>query len=73
MIHYTILDPAAIFGQDYKFPELIECKYLGENIEAFKVSNNTVVISRVISTNPYAYLNPQLQPGCELAMDIINR
>lgn len=73
MIHYTILDPAVIFGQDYEFPELIQCKYMGENIEAFKKTKDTVVISRVISTNPYAYLNPRLQPGCELAVESLSR
>jgi hypothetical protein len=73
MIHYTILDPNVIFGQDYEFPELIQCKYMGESIEAFKKTKDTVVISRVISTNPSAYLNPLLQPGCELAMESLSR
>lgn len=73
MIHHTILAPYAIFGEDYKFPEVIQCKYLGQNVEAYKVSNNSAIISRVISTDPYVYLNPQLQPGCKLMLDELNR
>jgi len=73
MIHHTILDPSVIFGVDYKFPELLQCTYLGQNIEAFKVSEDSAVISRVISTDPYVYLNPQLQPGCKLSTEYMGK
>lgn len=70
MIHHTILDPSAIFGGEFSYPEMFECEYLGQQIEAFKISEDTAVISRVISTDPYVYLNPQLQPGCKLTLSI---
>lgn len=73
MIHHTILDPKVIFGGEYSYPEVFECSYLGQQIEAFKVSDDTAVISRVISTDPYVYLNPQLQPGCKLALNITGK
>jgi len=70
MIHHTILDPSAIFAGEYEYPEVIECSYLGQQIEAFKISDNSAVISRVISTDPYVFLNPQLQPGCRLSLNL---
>lgn len=72
MIHHTILDPSVIFGQDYKLPELVECKYLGQDVEAFKGSDDTLVISRIISTDPNVYLDPKLQPGCKFSLSSIN-
>ncbi len=44
--------------------ELITMDYLGERIEAYRMSNNQIVVNRILSTSPKAFLHPKLQPGC---------
>jgi hypothetical protein len=43
--------------------EFVEIKYKGEKVLAAAMGNNEYMITRVISTLPKVYLNPELQPG----------
>ncbi|MCX7842440.1 MAG: YlzJ-like family protein [Clostridia bacterium] len=68
MIMHSIIPNELIFGG---FPGSIEnnfkeMEYLGVRVQVSQSSNNTLVIQRVISTSPKAYLNPKLQPGMSI-------
>jgi hypothetical protein len=43
--------------------EFVEINYKGEKVLAAAMGNSEYMITRVISTWPKAYLNPELQPG----------
>lgn len=65
MIFHSIIPLETVFqdmpkdeGQRYT-----EMDYLGEKIQVSALTNNQLVIQRIISTSPKAYLNPRLQPG----------
>lgn len=63
MIYSIIpLDQLLFNPEDYK-QERMEVNINGEQVVILKNSNNTYTIERLISTNPKAYLNPELAPG----------
>lgn len=70
MIFHSIIPMEIVFGNKLESQEmnLLEMEYLGEKVQVSPLTNNQLVITRLISTSPKAYLNPDLQPG-----SVINR
>lgn len=65
MILYSIIPAEIVFGNTenaskYNF---FEIDYMGEKVQVSPVTGNQLVINRIISTSPKAYLDPKLQPG----------
>jgi len=52
---------------DYNF---VEVDYLGQKVIASQISGNRYVINRLISTQLKAYLDPRLQPGTIINIDL---
>lgn len=65
MILYSIVPAEIVFAGSSKESgyEYLEIEYMGEKVQVSPLTNNQMVIKRVISTSPKAYLNPNLQPG----------
>lgn len=65
MIFHSIVPIDFVFGNKSENQEmsLLEMDYLGEKVLVSPMTNNQFVISRLISTSPKAFLNPELQPG----------
>lgn len=65
MIIYSIIPVEIIFQNTstelYQRP--IFMNYKGELVEVVAVKEMSYKITRVLSTSPKAYLNPELQPG----------
>lgn len=57
---YTIIPEDVIYKKHSVNTQ--ERLYMGELVQVAAV-NNSLVVSRVISTNPQAYLKTELQPG----------
>lgn len=72
MILYTIMPMGVIFGDSLSISEgrretdVLEMEYLGEKVQVAPLTNNEFVITRLISSSPQAFLNPNLQPGVVL-------
>lgn len=69
MILYTIYDPSMIYQNiDYYDQSnigsgLTEMMVNGVKVLASRSVDNSMRIERILSTNPYHYLDPNLQPG----------
>jgi hypothetical protein len=71
MVLYTIVPMEYIFGEENdskeeperKNPEEVEIKQGAVNLIAQPLPGGQMKITRVISTNPQNYLNPEWQPG----------
>lgn len=72
MILYSIVPANIVFqGMEEKDGRRSrEIEYMGERVIVTPSGENELVIDRIISTSPKAFLNPKLQPGtiikCEL-------
>ena len=76
MILYTIIHPDYInnapgaqgcSSEDVGRITTVEMKNF--KLEVIPVRQGLYRINRIISTNPYAYFNPHLQPGKEIKLD----
>lgn len=65
MLH-TIIDPEWIWNQGTEIQQKKEIEYEGIRLEVIPVDEKTVVVDRVISTDPKDFMNPGLQPGSQL-------
>lgn len=64
MIIYSIVPTEIIFNNNAeKIPASMEVMYKGEKVQVTKTPNNEYAITRILSTSPKSYLNPELQPG----------
>lgn len=68
MILYTIFDPNIIFNnetfdQNQSSNSKSEIMVNGVMIEVSRVNDSDMRVERIISTNPYDYLNNKIQPG----------
>jgi hypothetical protein len=74
MILHTIVDQNLVWArQNDKSEEIIELKWQGVPLEVIKKDEKTVVINRIISTDLKDYLDPNLQPGMEIAYTLESR
>jgi hypothetical protein len=69
MILYTIFDPNVVFkngnyGENQINEKYIEVSINGVMVQASQSSNSDLRVERIISTNPFDYLNTKIQPGC---------
>lgn len=66
MILHTILDPMEIFYEEknlkYCYKKVDKCM-----LEGVKYNNENICLSRIISTNPKDYLNPEWTPGTNVS------
>lgn len=71
MIIYSVIPPEVIFGEpdDIGNTKSLKMNYLGESVEVLPTMQGGFVISRLLSTSPKAYLNPNLQPGMEIKLN----
>jgi hypothetical protein len=66
MIFYSIIPADKVFEDSTRkdvVNRYIEMEYLGEKILAVPSADNGLVVGRLLSTSPKAYLDPRLQPG----------
>lgn len=70
---YSIIPNEIIFNdfQDEKNYEYEEIEYKGYLLQVTLDKNNEYKIQRIISTDPYAYLNSEIQPGNLISGNII--
>lgn len=67
MILHTIVDQNLIWGQQNNGSvQTIELVWQSVPMEVIRKDEKTVVINRILSTDPQHYLNPSLQPGMEI-------
>lgn len=69
---YSIVPYDNIFYNAEDKDERMEVTLNGEKIVLLKNSDNTFTIERLISTNPKAYLKPELSPGTLLMTVAVN-
>lgn len=63
MIYSVIPFDQILFDQQGELGVRMEVTLDGERVVLLKNDNNTYSIERLISTNPKAYLKPELAPG----------
>ena len=66
MILHTIMPLEYIFNKDsseYNKSDYVDIEYMNEKIQAIELSNGNYIINRLLSSNPSAFLNPNLMPG----------
>lgn len=68
MILYTIYDHNVVMGNGQtdnleNSLEYSEMKIDGVQVQVSRFSNSDYQVQRILSTNPYDYLNPRIQPG----------
>ncbi|HEX2928013.1 MAG TPA: YlzJ-like family protein [Ruminiclostridium sp.] len=68
MILYTIYDHSVVMGNNENGIGKDDLKYSEMNIDGVQVQVSRVgtsdyQVERIISTNPYDFLNPKIQPG----------
>lgn len=63
MIYSIVPFDQLIFNTEDNKQERMEVNINGEQVMLLKNDNNTYTIERLISTNPKAYLTPELMPG----------
>ncbi|WP_024834361.1 YlzJ-like family protein [Ruminiclostridium josui] len=68
MILYTIYDHNVVMGSSSKDNGKNNLNYSEMNIDGIQVQvsrygDSDYQVQRIISTNPYDYLNPKIQPG----------
>ncbi|NLO81840.1 MAG: hypothetical protein GX094_02100 [Clostridiales bacterium] len=75
MILYTIVHPDYVYNdprnrksiyEDVQHSKIIEMGKM--KLEVVHLGTGLYRINRIISTNPFDYLNPQLQPGKEIKL-----
>jgi len=60
---YSIVPYEQIFYDARSEMSFVEVTLHGERVVLLKNKDNTYTIDRLVSTNPKAYLNPELMPG----------
>ncbi|ACL76053.1 YlzJ-like family protein [Ruminiclostridium cellulolyticum] len=67
MILYTIYDHSVVMGSTSGNAEnelgYSEMNINGVQVQVSRCGNSDYQIQRIISTNPYDFLNPMIQPG----------
>ncbi len=68
MILYTIVDPNIVFkneiyDENRANDKFIEVRVNGVMVQTSKSGNSDLKVERIISTNPFDYLNNKIQPG----------
>jgi hypothetical protein len=75
MTLYTIVDPELIWQQDAEVHDITreEIEYDGILLEVTRYDDKTVIINRIISTNPNDYMKPYLQPGIKMKYTFLSQ
>jgi hypothetical protein len=60
---YSVIPYERIFYDNQNEMSFIEVTLHGERVVLIKNKDNTYTIDKLISTNPKAYLKPELMPG----------
>lgn len=63
MVLWTIVPPEAIFASSAEVPEQEEVRIGDRTVLVEKLSPARSRVVRILSTDPYDYLEPGLQPG----------
>lgn len=65
MILYSIVPAEVVFQGSLGKDEVkyFEAGYKGERVVVSQITDQSCSISRLLSTNPRVYLNPEFQPG----------
>jgi hypothetical protein len=65
MILYSVVPSEIVFHgmNDAETIKYIEAGYRGERVQVMQAAGNCYTIMRLLSTNPSAFLDPELQPG----------
>jgi len=67
LILHTIVDPSLIWESDQAHIDVKEIYYKGVQLEVRRVTENSYMIDRILSTDLSHFLDPELQPGCIIA------
>lgn len=75
MTLHTIVDPEIIWQKesDAITAAREEIEYDGILLEVIRCDEKTVIINRIISTNPNDYMKSYLQPGMKMKYNIISQ
>ncbi len=63
MIYSIIPYEKVFYNEDDNTIMRMEASFQGEKVVLIKNSDNTYTLDRLLSTNPKAYLKPELSPG----------
>ena len=71
---YSIVPPEIIFEnkKDKENYKIKEVQYQGEKLQVMQLENNRLKVQRIISTNPQAYMNPNIQPGTIIKLGFVD-
>lgn len=74
MILYTVVPLEDVLnGLEAVGKDLLELDYGGFKMQVSPISPNKVKIERILSTDPFAYLRQDIQPGMVLEMPLSPR
>lgn len=75
MVLYTALPPEQIFPPkaDDSFSSYFWADYKGQMVQVGPGREGKAVLVRIASGNAQDYLDPNLQPGCELMLSELKR
>jgi len=69
MIIHSVIPPQSSFYEEKEETpclEVIEWNYI--KLEVQRIDSKIYKISRILTTNPFDYLKPELQPGMEIEL-----
>ncbi|MDD4586958.1 MAG: YlzJ-like family protein [Heliobacteriaceae bacterium] len=70
MILYTPVPPEMIFaGLESPVPQMAVLKFKGKPVMGYQVGDGRYELTRVLSTDPADFLDPDLQPGRQIRPD----